>query len=120
MIIKLTSSKKGTLSFDIRFESLLKNKVSISENVLKANGYAPVHAEPSYRGEKENAVVFDESRRTRFTSLVKIKNTDGTIISTNNTIGIKEGSEALIFISIATSFNGFEKNPATQGINNEA
>jgi alpha-L-fucosidase 2 len=119
MIIKLTSSKKAALNFDIRFESLLKNKISISENVLKANGNAPVHAEPSYRGDKANAVVFDEAWGTRFTTLVKIKNTDGTIVTNNNTLGIKDGTEALIFISIATSFNGFDKNPVTDGINND-
>jgi alpha-L-fucosidase 2 len=120
MVIKLTCSKKSALNFDVKFESLLKNKVSVTDNVLKANGYAPVHAEPNYRGDGPDAVVFDPNRGTRFTSLVKIKNTGGTIVTTDHSIGLKNGTEALVFVSIATSFNGFDKNPVTEGLNNEA
>ena len=50
MVIKLTSSKPGELNFGVKFESQLKNTVSIIDNELNANGYAPTHAEPNYRG----------------------------------------------------------------------
>jgi alpha-L-fucosidase 2 len=120
MVIKLTSSKKGTLKFDIKFESLLRNKVTASKSALKAKGYAQTHAAPSYVGDVPNAVVFDEKKGTRFTIWVKIKNTDGEIITTDSTLGLKAGSEAIIFVSIATSFNGFDKNPAKEGLNDEA
>jgi alpha-L-fucosidase 2 len=119
MVIKLTSSKKGALNFDVKFESLLKNTVAISDNILSANGTAPVHTEPNYRGNMPDAVIFDDSRGTRFTNIVKIKNKDGAIVSTEKTLGLKDGTEAVIFISIATSFNGFDKNPATEGLKNE-
>lgn len=119
MVIKLTSSKPDALNFDIKFESLLKNKVLTTQSSLKAKGYAPVHAAPSYLGDVPNAVVFNENKGTRFTALVKIKNTDGKIVTTDSTLGLKGGSEALIFISIATSFNGYDKNPATEGLNDE-
>jgi alpha-L-fucosidase 2 len=120
MLIKLTSSKKGALNFDISFESLLKNTISVSEEGLYATGYAPVRAEPCYRGEIRNAVVFDETRGTRFSSLVNIKNTEGTLSETDSTIGLSNGTEALIYISVATSFNGFDKNPATEGLDHKA
>ena len=119
MIIKFTSSQKGTLNFDVRFESLLKNAVSSTDNILKARGYAPVRALPSYLGDIPNAVVFDENKGTRFTTLVKIKNTDGELFSTDTTLALRGGTEAVIFISIATSFNGFDKDPAAQGLNDE-
>ena len=119
MVIRLTSNKKGALNFAVRFNSLLRNKVSTVTKTLKANGYAPIHAEPSYRGNMENAVVFDPAKGTRFTTLARIKPTGGTIVTTDSTIGVKDGTEALIFVSIATSFNGFDKNPATQGLPNE-
>jgi alpha-L-fucosidase 2 len=120
MVIKLTSSQKGTLCFDVRFESLLKYRVSSSESVLKAKGYAPIRALPSYLGNIPNAVVFDENKGTRFSTLVKIKNTDGEIVTTDSTVGLKGGTEAFILISVATSFNGFDKDPATEGLNDEA
>ena len=120
MVIKLTSSRKGALNFDVNFESQLKNTISATKNGLKAKGYTPTHAEPNYRGEKRDAVVFDETRGTRFATLVKIKNTDGKITSAEQSVGLSGGTEALVLVSVATSFNGFDKNPATEGKNAEA
>lgn len=119
MIIKLSSSKKGALNFDIKFNSLLKYHTSVANNTLQINGNAPMHAEPSYR-KSDNPVVFEENKGTRFMTLAKIKNTDGTIISTDTTLGIKNATEAVVFVSIATSFNGFDKNPASEGLDEKA
>ena len=117
MVIKLTSSQTGALNFGVKFESQLRNSVSIAENTLNAKGYAPTHAEPNYIGEKINAVTFNESKGIRFASLIKIKNKDGKLISSDHSIGLSGGTEALVFVSIATSFNGFDKNPVTEGKN---
>jgi alpha-L-fucosidase 2 len=120
MIIKLTSSLKGMLRFDVKFKSLLKHTVSIANNFLRAKGYAPIKAKPSYLGNIANAVVFDEKKGTRFTTLIKMKNTGGDIVLSDSTLGLKDGTEALIYISLTTSFNGYNKNPVTEGVNDEA
>lgn len=117
MVIKLTSSQKGALNFHIRFDSQLKNTETISENILTVNGYAPVHTEPGYRGNMPDAVVSDESRGTRFSTLIRIKNADGHLVSADKFIGLSGGTDAVVFVSVATSFNGFDKNPATEGLN---
>jgi alpha-L-fucosidase 2 len=119
LVIRITSSKKGALSFDVKFQSLLKFSKSINQGVLEAKGYTAVHAEPSYRGERKNAVVFDPEKGTRFSTLMKLKNTGGVLVSSDSTIGIKQGTEAILYVSIATSFNGFDKNPATEGLDYE-
>jgi alpha-L-fucosidase 2 len=120
MAIRLTSNKKKSINCSIRFESLLKYKISQESGVMKVNGYAPCHAEPSYRGNMPNAVVFDEKRGTRFTSLFSISSNDGKISVTDSTLDLSGCSEAVIYISVATSFNGYNKNPATQGVDNQA
>ena len=119
MVIKLTSSQKGALNFGVKFESQLKNSIAVADNTLNANGYAPTHAEPNYTGKKSNAVTFNENKGTRFAILIKIKNRDGKLVSTDQTIGLTGGTEAIVYVSIATSFNGFDKNPATEGLNAE-
>jgi len=119
MVIKLTCSKKGAMNFDIKFESLLKYKIATDGNKLNAKGYAPLNAKPSYTGNDPKSVVFDENRGTRFTALTNIKNTDGTVTVTDSTLVLSNGTEAVIFVSVATSFNGFDKNPATDGLNDE-
>ncbi|WP_273568629.1 glycoside hydrolase family 95 protein [Maribacter halichondriae] len=120
MVIRLKSAQKGKLSFQIDFNSLLKYEVAIDENILEASGYAPYHVEPNYRGDMPNAVRFDPERGTRFSALFHIKNTDGEVTVTDNSVGLENGTEALIFISIATSFNGYDKNPATQGLDHQS
>ncbi len=116
-VIRLTSSRKGALNFSVRFNSLLRNHVTAANNVLKANGYAPTHAEPSYRGNRPNAVRFDSTKGTRFTTLARIKPLGGgRLVTTDSTVSLRGGTEALLFVSIATSFNGFAKNPATEGL----
>ncbi len=120
MAIKLTSSKKKSINCSIRFESLLKFKASVEDETLTINGYAPYHAEPSYRGNMPDAVLFDEGRGTRFTSLFKIMHKDGEISSTDSTLVLSNCSEATIFISIATSFNGYDKDPVKEGLDNQA
>ena len=120
MVIKLTSSRKGALNFDVNFKSLLKNNISATKNGLKVKGYAPAHAEPNYSREKKDTVIFDENRGIRFVTSVKIKNTDGKITPAEQSVGLSGGTEALVLVSVATSFNGFDKNPATEGKNAEA
>ena len=117
MVIRLTSSKKGSLNFDVKFESLLKNKMYAVGKMLTAKGYAPVQAKPGYVGNVSDAVVFDETRGTRFSSLMQIQSTDGAVKVTDSTLVLRNGTEAIVLVSVATSFNGFNKNPATEGLN---
>lgn len=114
MVIRLTSSKKGSLNFDVKFESLLKNKMYAVGKMLTAKGYAPVVAKPNY---VDKTVIFDETRGTRFSSLMQIQSTDGAVKVTDSTLVLRNGTEAILFVSVATSFNGFNKNPATEGLN---
>ena len=116
MVIRLASSKKGALSFDLDFKSLLKNSVSVAGEKLEAKGYAPANAEPSYRGDLPNAVVFDEKRGTRFAAQATIRHAGGELVRTANSIGLRNGNEAMVLIALGTSFNGFDKNPATEGL----
>jgi len=118
MVIRLTSSKKGALNFDINSNSLLKFKTETKDNVLSMNGVAPIHENSGYQ--VVPSFLLEKERGTRFTTLMKIKNTDGTIVSSNTSLGLKNGTEAIIYVSIATSFNGFDKNSATEGLNDKA
>jgi alpha-L-fucosidase 2 len=120
MVIRLKASKKGSLNFAVRFQSQLNHSTSVSGKELYSNGYAPTAAKPNYLGEVPNAVVFDKERGTRFSTLVEVKNSDGTISVSDSTVGLKDASSATILVSVATSFNGFSRDPAKQGLDNEA
>ncbi|WKX77932.1 glycosyl hydrolase family 95 catalytic domain-containing protein [Zobellia laminariae] len=40
--------------------------------------------------------------------------------STDKSVALKNGTEAVVYISMATSFNGFDKNSATEGVDHKA
>jgi alpha-L-fucosidase 2 len=118
MIIKLTADQKGALNFDINLKSLLQSNVEVRNNILVIKGSAPIHEIAGYNVVPKYLNLKD--RGTRFTGLVQIKKTDGTITSSRETLTLKDATEAIIFVSVATSFNGFDKNPASEGLDDVA
>ncbi|SHL28844.1 glycoside hydrolase family 95 protein [Flavobacterium saccharophilum] len=118
MVIKLTTDQKGALNFDINLKSLLKSNVEVRNNILVMRGAAPIHENPGYTVLPKYQGV--KERGTRFTTLVQIKKTDGKITSSRESISLKDATEAIIYVSVATSFNGFDKNPATEGLDDIA
>lgn len=118
MVIKLKSDQKGTLNFDINLKSLLKSNVEVKNNILVMTGSAPIHENAGYAVLPKYLDI--KERGTRFTTLVQIKKTDGKITSSRESLTLKDATEAIIYVSVATSFNGFDKNPATEGVDDVA
>jgi len=119
MVIRLSANKRGALSFRVSFKSLLKYSLSAENNTLQANGYAPYHVTPDYWRDAQ-PVRFDENRGTRFSANFKAQNKGGQIVITDSTLNVSNADEVILFISTATSFNGFDKDPAKNGLNNKA
>lgn len=116
MVIRMSASEEEKLSFRLRFESLLRFRVSSENETLVARGEAPVHAEPSYRQEIENPIVYEPGRGTRFAVMMRIVETDGRIAQTGGTLALSGASQATVLVSVATSFNGFDREPGLDGV----
>ena len=72
---------------------------------------------PNYINSK-NPVTYDDStgcRGMRFELLVKVVGNGADISSDTSGITVKNGTDVSIFISAATSFNGFDKCPDSEG-----
>jgi len=117
LVIRIRSNRKASVSFRLDFDSQLRFSTQVKGRQLLSTGYAPVHAEPNYRRNASNPIQFDEQQGTRFSALVEIKNTGGKLTKSDGQIGVDKADEALIFVSLATSFNGFDKDPAKEGLN---
>jgi alpha-L-fucosidase 2 len=115
MAIRLTANKKGALGFSLRQSSPLRYRVRTQDSRVILDGTAPVHAEPSYRGDMPNAIVYDEESGMRFRVIAQVVSTDGSISAHSDRLAVSDASEAVILLAIATSFNGFDKNPGTEG-----
>ena len=116
-VIRLTGTAPRSLGFRLGFSSLLRYAVDASSHTLVARGEAPVHAEPSYRGDMERAIIYDEGKGTRFVVLARIAETDGHVTGTGGTLELSGATRAIIIVSIATSFSGFDREPGLDGRN---
>ena len=119
-VIHLTSQQKNGLSFTVRFNSQLKFSGSSTINHLHFKGVAPVRAEPNYVRKKGNPILFLDDKGTRFSTDVLLQSTDGKVSRTDTSLTLSGATEAVVLVSMATSFNGFDKNPATQGRDDHA
>ena len=80
------------------------------------DGVVPVHAEPNYIRNVPNPVVFDSTGKgMRFRMIARVVKTDGKTFSDSQGLHVEKASEAVILLSIGTSFNGFDKDPGLEG-----
>ncbi|HTE31222.1 MAG TPA: glycoside hydrolase N-terminal domain-containing protein, partial [Chryseolinea sp.] len=119
IVIRIASSVPGKLNLTIDARSpLIYHNVSNAPNELVMHGEAPSHTDPSYMQTMEQAVVYNDAngcRGMRFELDVKVKNTDGEVEQRDGRIHVANASEVLLFVSAATSFNGFDKCPDKDG-----
>ncbi|MFM1912891.1 MAG: Alpha-L-fucosidase [Bacteroidota bacterium] len=115
--IRIKSTKSKSLDFSIHTNSQLKSSVRVNNGLLYLEGKAPTKAEPNYYKRRENAILNDESHTTHFTAIVKVIPINGKIIYSDTAIHYSKGSEAIILVSTETSFNGFDKDPVSEGKN---
>lgn len=118
IVMKLSADQLQKLSVSIDASSLLKNQKLVQNNSLVLKGKAPSHSDPNYIDYNKEPVIYEDPtgcRGMRFELIVKPIVKDGTVSYEGNKIVIKNASEILLFISAATSFNGFDKCPDSQG-----
>ena len=82
----------------------------VSRGSIELSGRAPNHAEPSYLGPLPDPVQYEEPAM-RFALSVRVLAEGGSIC----TCGVQGADAAVFIVSIATSFNGFDKHPGFLG-----
>ncbi|MDH5598546.1 MAG: glycoside hydrolase family 95 protein, partial [Cyclobacteriaceae bacterium] len=115
LIIRLTAEGKNKMKATFKASSLLKYVTDAHEGTLEMKGIAPSHVEPNYRQGIPNAIQYNDTTGMRFSLLAKVQRTDGIIEEKEGTLEISDASEAVVILSLATSFNGYDKNPGTEG-----
>ncbi|HEX3024234.1 MAG TPA: glycoside hydrolase family 95 protein [Chitinophagaceae bacterium] len=120
IVIKITSSQKNKLNFTIGTSSQLHFSVAANgNNELVANGKAPAHADPSYYNkEGRTPIIWNDTtgcNGMRFQYRIKTVLKDGVATADATGIRITNASEVIVYFVAATSFNGFDKCPDSQG-----
>jgi alpha-L-fucosidase 2 len=116
--IRFTASEAGKLNFTLGTgNELTYHNVVISNNQILMKGQAPSHLQPSYVNLKDTLALDDKPgcRGMRYELQVKAVNKDGTVSADTTGITVKNATDVTIYLSAATSFNGFDKCPDSEG-----
>ena len=120
LVIRISASKERQLNFSVNASSQLKfSSGFVNNNELIINGKAPAHVNPNYYNPKgEEPIIYEDTtgcNGARFQFRTKVVSKDGAIRADTTGIYVKDASEVFIYLSAATSFNGFDKCPDKEG-----
>jgi alpha-L-fucosidase 2 len=120
VVLRLGADRPGRVSFTARLASRLRHAAAAEgEDAIALRGRAPSHVDPSYLGDTKDPVRYDEgpgAEGMRFTAIVKAVVRGGTARATpDGRLEVRGADEAILILSAATSFNGFDRSPAREG-----
>lgn len=114
MAIELVADGEGTIDGEIWLSSLLHHSSTAANGTLITEGYAP------YNITHSKELSWDENRGTRFATLVKPVEYDGEVICQDDRLRVQGCKRVVLLITAATSFNSYDKNPASEGCDHMA
>jgi len=119
ILIRIRSDKPGQVNLVATLNSLLHyyNTASGPDQLI-LKGKAPAHVDPSYYNDNKEPVIYADTtgcNGMRFQVCLKAISKEAAITTNSEGIHIAHGTEVLLFVSAATSFNGFDKCPDKDG-----
>lgn len=116
LLMRITANKPGSISFNTGLISKLRFKTSASgSNELILKGKAPKFV--ANRDYEPKQVEYDEQEGMTFEIRVRIKNEGGSLSGSGDQLMVKNANAVTVYLTEATSFNGFDKSPGLQGKN---
>lgn len=120
MVIRISASKPNQLNMTVSATSKLRYKLeATATKELVVNGKAPAHVNPNYYNPKgQQPIIYEDPNACngpRFQFRMKAVNKGGTISTDTSGIHITGATEVLVYLSAASSFNGFDKCPDKDG-----
>lgn len=117
MMVRITANKKASINIQTTLTSKLKYHVNaVSDNYLVLKGKAPKYV--ANREYDPHQVVYDENANgegMNFEVHVKLVAVNGTVKQHAGALNVRNADEVVIYLSEATSFNGFNKSPGLEG-----
>lgn len=117
IIIRLTASEAGKLNFSIFADTQFdgSNIEKIGENEFVLNGQLPYNIDTNRRIPLQD-VSEEGERGMRYQLRVRAVDLSGkSKISTDEKLNVSEGTDVLLYVSAATSYNGYDKRPDVEG-----
>ena len=119
-VIRLKADRPSSVSFTATVAGKLRPTVSFDEGDLLLTGNCPVYRFD--RGEENKYVEnyeygkTDDKKGVGYAARLRVVAKGGCVTRENGVFTVTNADEALLFISIKTSFNGYDKHPVLAGV----
>lgn len=113
IVLRFEADRPGMLNFGVKLWSPLLHQTSVEGDRLVLRGKAPVHVDPNYYRTNNPVIYGDEGMR--FEGRLGIRIDEGQAVMSHDGLQVEEATSATLLFNAATSFNGFDRNPATEG-----
>lgn len=119
MVVRITANKKNALSFAAGLTSKLHfSTASTGGNMLVLKGKAPKFvANRPYEPKQVEYDTDEKGEGMNFEIQVKVQTEGGTVNAAGDQLNVSNATSVTIYLTEATSFNGFNKSPGLQGKN---
>lgn len=118
LVMNISADKKNAVEFIAGLGSQINNQTKVEGDQIVINGQAPWHTDPNYIG--VHPPVYKEGKGMRFEGRLLVRQKGGTISAQDDKLHVKDAASATITFVAATSFNGFDKDPAINGKDEKA
>ena len=120
LVIRISASKPKQLNFTVSASSQLRYKPEVTTSKeLLISGKAPAHVNPNYYNPPgQQPIVYEDPtgcNGQRFQFRMKAVTKDGSVLTDTSGIHVTNATEVFVYLSAATSFNGFDKCPDKDG-----
>ena len=122
IIMRFTADMPGKISLRLTYDNQLLHRVKVEDNQLIAEMRCPAHVEPSYCRDKDDPIIWeiedDEKVNVgmRGCLIASPACLGGTIIHEKESIRIENADAVTIYVAIRSSFNGPDKDPEREGL----
>jgi len=120
IVMHLTADKKGGLNFVVDVDHPLQYaKMVTLGNELVLKGKARIYNDENRNVKPMDVEDAEHKNGMRFQFRVKIVNKDGEISHTDSSLVVKNATDVVIYVTAATSFNGYNVYPDKDGKNED-
>jgi alpha-L-fucosidase 2 len=132
IVVRWTCDQPGALNVWISAESLLRCRRAVAMGAKKEDqgkgdewmlkGKAPSHADPNYANYNKEPVGYDSDpcRGLQWELLCKAVSRDGVVRTDTSGIAVSVASELVLYVSMATDFNGYDRCPGNGRVEDRA
>jgi hypothetical protein len=114
IVIRLTADRKGSLTFTTGLTTQQHfDKTTQKANEITVTGRAPIHISGPYGNA---SIQWDEHKGMTMEALLHVAISGGKVAGdAKHALTVTNADEAVLIVSAATSFNGFDHDPAIEG-----